>query len=153
MVYVHVVLSGLLLYQWTCAKNEWMCHPGFHNTILSTSSDCPMVALDGWARWAHWAHWLMRHRFTRNVGWRHCPLDSVLEIMLVTFVVYLSVQNQLFRSLSHLWSTYTLCNPMVSKTTFAFIIFPFFSLLLFYLVLIFCGLVTGPGPCTYTHCR
>lgn len=27
----------------------------------------------------------------------------------------LSVQNPLFRRLSHLWSTYTLCNPMVPK--------------------------------------
>lgn len=63
---------------------------------------------------------------------------------------YLSVQNQLFRSLSHLWSTYTLCNPMVSKTFASILLFPFYFSFNCYFVL--CGLFTGPGPCTYT-CR
>lgn len=86
-----------------------------------------------------------------NAGWRYrltivCPGDLACNILWF----YLSVQNQLFRSLSHLWSTYTLCNPMVSKTFASILLFLF--LFYFNCYFVSCGLITGSGPCTYT-CR
>ncbi|CAH0683396.1 unnamed protein product [Spodoptera exigua] len=46
-----------------------------------------------------------------DAAWRPLPCARACNILWFC----LSVQNPLFRRLSHLWSTYTLCNPMVPK--------------------------------------